>query len=43
MDLEGVGVMPDEELALDLDGIIKGVDNQLQRAIEYLNGGVTKP
>ncbi|MFQ5752602.1 MAG: S41 family peptidase, partial [bacterium] len=34
--LEGVGVIPDIEVGLDKEALLKGKDNQLEKAVEYL-------
>jgi C-terminal processing protease CtpA/Prc len=38
--VEGAGVMLDEVLRLDLEGIRNGRDNQLERALDYLHSPV---
>jgi carboxyl-terminal processing protease len=35
--LEGVGVVPDEALELDLTAVLEGRDNQLERAVEWIS------
>ncbi len=36
---EGVGVQPDIEVLYDANALKSGVDNQLNRALEYLRTG----
>ena len=35
--LEAVGVVPDISIELDRDSLLIGIDNQLEKAINYLN------
>lgn len=35
-DLEGVGVIPDIRIELEKESLLKGIDTQLEKAIEYL-------
>lgn len=39
--LEGRGVIPDIEVQLDRDALLQGIDMQLERAIQFLEEGVT--
>jgi C-terminal processing protease CtpA/Prc len=38
--LEGNGVVPDVEVALDLVSLLQGIDTQLEVAIEYAVGRI---